>query len=171
KGTLVLEPQNADYIPKDASEQEIWDQIEKDLTFAMENLPEAWDAADLGRATKGAAKALLGKAYMQQHKYDRAKEQLQWLIDREGSLYGLLDNREDNFTDLNENNQEGIFEIQFDDQNKGGTGNDASMAFGFQRTQFYAPGGTHGTGWGDGKARRWLVDEFLKERRVDGRND
>ena len=119
KGTLVLEPQNADYIPKDASEQEIWDQIEKDLTFAMENLPEAWDAADLGRATKGAAKALLGKAYMQQHKYDRAKEQLQWLIDREGSLYGLLDNREDNFTDLNENNQEGIFEIQFDDQNKG----------------------------------------------------
>ena len=135
KGTLVLEPQNADYIPKDASEQEIWDQIEKDLTFAMENLPEAWDAADLGRATKGAAKALLGKAYMQQHKYDRAKEQLQWLIDREGSLYGLLDNREDNFTDLNENNQEGIFEIQFDDQNKGGTGNDASMAFGFQRTQ------------------------------------
>ena len=37
KGTLVLEPQNADYIPKDASEQEIWDQIEKDLTFAMEN--------------------------------------------------------------------------------------------------------------------------------------
>lgn len=85
----------------------------------MENLPEAWDAADLGRATKGAAKALLGKAYMQQHKYDRAKEQLQWLIDREGSLYGLLDNREDNFTDLNENNQEGIFEIQFDDQNKG----------------------------------------------------
>lgn len=171
KGTLVLEPQNADCIPKDASEQEIWDQIEKDLTFAMENLPEAWDAADLGRATKGAAKALLGKAYMQQHKYDRAKEQLQWLIDREGSLYGLLDNREDNFTDLNENNQEGIFEIQFDDQNKGGTGNDASMAFGFQRTQFYAPGGTHGTGWGDGKARRWLVDEFLKERRVDGRND
>lgn len=171
KGTLVLEPQNADYIPKDASEQEIWDQIEKDLTFAMENLPEAWDAADLGRATKGAAKALLGKAYMQQHKYDRAKEQLQWLIDREGSLYGLLDNREDNFTDLNENNQEGIFEIQFDDRNKGGTGNDASMAFGFQRTQFYAPGGTHGTGWGDGKARRWLVDEFLKERRVDGRND
>ena len=48
-------------------------------------------------------------------------------------------------------------------QNKGSTSNDASMAFGFQRTQFYAPGGTHGTGWGDGKARRWLVDEFLKE--------
>ena len=30
-------------------------------------------------------------------------------------------------------------------ENKGGTGNDASMAFGFQRTQFYAPSGI---GWG-----------------------
>ena len=168
KGTMPLEPKDASYIPEDASEQEIWDQVEKDLTFAMQYLPESWDAANLGRATKGAAKALLGKAYMQQHKYDRAKEQLQWLIDKEGSLYGLIANREDNFTDLDENNKEGIFEIQFDDQNKGGTGNDASMAFGFQRTQFYAPSGI---GWGDGKARRWLVDEFLKEKRVDGKND
>lgn len=84
----------------------------------MDYLPESWDAANLGRATKGAAKALLGKAYMQQHKYDKAKEQLQWLIDKEGSLYDLIANREDNFTDLDENNKEGIFEIQFDDQNK-----------------------------------------------------
>ena len=61
-----------------------------------------------------------------------------------------------------------FFEIQFDDTNKGDTGNNASMATGFQRTQFYAPSGI---GWGDGKARRWLVDEFLKETRVDGKND
>ena len=64
-----------------------WDQIEKDLTFWPCSIsPESWDAANLGRATKGAAKALLGKAYMQQHKYDKAKEQLQWLIDKEGSF-------------------------------------------------------------------------------------
>ena len=120
KGTMPLEPKDANYIPEDASEQEIWDQVEKDLLFAMDYLPESWDAANLGRATKGAAKALLGKAYMQQHKYDKAKEQLQWLIDKEGSLYDLIANREDNFTDLDENNKEGIFEIQFDDQIKGG---------------------------------------------------
>lgn len=82
KGTMPLEPKDANYIPEDASEQEIWDQVEKDLLFAMDYLPESWDAANLGRATKGAAKALLGKAYMQQHKYDKAKEQLQWLIDK-----------------------------------------------------------------------------------------
>lgn len=109
KGTMPLEPKDANYIPEDASEQEIWDQVEKDLLFAMDYLPESWDAANLGRATKGAAKALLGKAYMQQHKYDKAKEQLQWLIDKEGSLYDLIANREDNFTDLDENNKEGIF--------------------------------------------------------------
>ena len=86
KGTMPLEPKDANYIPEDASEQEIWDQVEKDLLFAMDYLPESWDAANLGRATKGAAKALLGKAYMQQHKYDKAKEQLQWLIDKELSL-------------------------------------------------------------------------------------
>lgn len=168
KGTLITEPQDANYVPKDASEQEIWQQIETDLATAAENLPEAWDAANVGRATKGAAKALLGKAYMQQHKYAEAKEQLRWLIEKEGSLYGLIDNWTDNFTDLDENNKEGIFEIQFDDQNKGGTGNDASMATGFQRTQFFAPSGI---GWGDGKSRRWLVDEFLKEKRTDGGND
>ena len=168
KGTLVLEPVEAGYRPKDASEAEIWGQIEKDLLFAAEYLPESWDAENVGRATKGAAKALLGKAYMQQHLYDKAKEQLSWLIEREGTLYGLIDNWVDNFTDLDENNKEGIFEIQFDDTNKGGTGNDASMATGFQRTQFYAPSGI---GWGDGKARRWLVDEFLKEKREDGKND
>lgn len=47
KGTMPLEPTDANYIPKDASEQEIWDQVEKDLKFAMQYLPESWDAANL----------------------------------------------------------------------------------------------------------------------------
>ena len=29
KGTMPLEPKDANYIPEDASEQEIWDQVEK----------------------------------------------------------------------------------------------------------------------------------------------
>jgi hypothetical protein len=138
------------------------------LKDAADKLPESWTGTDGGRATKGAAKALLGKALMQQHKYADAQAQLKWLIDKEGTLYGLIDKWTDNFTDLNELNKEGIFEIQFDDTNKGGTGNDASMATGYQRTQFFAPSGI---GWGDGMANRWLVDEYLKEKRTDGTND
>lgn len=168
KGVLILEPVDAGFVPSDASEAEIWAQIEADLKSAIANLPDQWDDINLGRATKGAAKALLAKAYMQQHKYTEAEAELKWLIDKEGSQYGLISNWVNNFTDLEENNIEGVFEIQFDDTNKGGTGNDASMATGFQRTQFYAPSGI---GWADGMARRWLVDEFLKEKRLDGTND
>lgn len=170
KGPLILEPTDANYVPVEVSQEQIWAQIEADLKSAITDnaLPEKWDEANVGRATFGAAKALLGKSYLQQKKYDLAKSEFEWLINKEGSLYGLIDNWVNNFTHLDENNKEGIFEIQFDDTNKGGTGNDASMATGFQRTQFYAP---EGIGWADGKARRWLVDEFLKEKRTDGAND
>ncbi|MDR1342775.1 MAG: RagB/SusD family nutrient uptake outer membrane protein [Prevotellaceae bacterium] len=170
KGTLILEPQDGNYIPSDASEAQLWGQIEKDLRSVIDNnkLPETWDANNVGRATCGAAKALLAKAYMQQRKYAEAKTELQWLIDREGTLYGLVDEYMDNFTHYNENNRESVFEIQFDDKNKGNTGNNASMATGLQRTQFFAPGGI---GWADGKARPWLVDEYKKEKRSNGKND
>ncbi len=170
KGPLVLEPTDAGYVPQEASEEQIWAQIEADLSSALDGnvLPEKWDDSNLGRATRGAAKALLAKAYMQQDKYAQAKTEIEWLIGKEGTLYGLMTDWTENFTHLNENNKEGVFEIQFDDTNKGGTGNNASMATGYQRTQFYAP---NGIGWADGKARRWLVDEFLKEKRADGTND
>lgn len=168
KGPLLTEPSEANYVPVEVSSEQLWTQIETDLKVAIESLPEQWNDVNTGRVTLGAAKALLGKAYMQQGKFGLAKTELEWLINKEGSLYGLVDNWIDNFTHLNENNIEGIFEIQFDDTNKGGTGNDASMATGFQRTQFYAP---NGIGWADGKARRWLVDEYLKEKRTDGKND
>jgi hypothetical protein len=169
KGTLILEPQDGNYVPSNASEEQLWQQVEADLKSAMNKLPEAWDASNVGRATHGAAKALLAKAYMQQHKYGDAKTELQWLIDKEKEgLYGLVDEYMDNFTHYNENNKESVFEIQFDDKNKGGTGNDASMATGLQRTQFYAPGGI---GWADGKARSWLVGEYKNEKRLDGNED
>jgi hypothetical protein len=42
-----------------------WTQIEKDLTEAAAALPASWPATDFGRATKGAALTLLGKAYLQ----------------------------------------------------------------------------------------------------------
>ncbi len=168
KGALVLEPKDAGYKPEEVPEAQLWAQVETDLKSAAAKLPETWNAQERGRATIGAAKALLAKAYMQQRKFEEAKAELQWLIDRENSLYGLMDDYMDNFTHYNENNREGIFEIQFDETNKGNTGNNANMATGFQRTQFYAPGGI---GWQDGKARPWLVDEYKREQNLDGEND
>ncbi len=52
-------------VPRSAPE-EVYDLIEQDLLFAIDNLPEKseYSANDLGRATKGAAKALLAKVYL-----------------------------------------------------------------------------------------------------------
>ncbi|HEY0997865.1 MAG TPA: RagB/SusD family nutrient uptake outer membrane protein [Gemmatimonadaceae bacterium] len=51
--------------PGRATATETWNQIAKDLTEAAAVLPVTWGASDYGRATKGAALTLLGKAYLQ----------------------------------------------------------------------------------------------------------
>ena len=48
-----------------ASAAETWAQIEQDLVEAADVLPESWPDGDYGRVTRGAALALLGKAYLQ----------------------------------------------------------------------------------------------------------
>jgi hypothetical protein len=48
-----------------ATAAETWAQIAKDLTEAAAVLPQSWPASDFGRATKGAALALLGKSHLQ----------------------------------------------------------------------------------------------------------
>ncbi len=55
-----------------STRDEVWAQVEKDLTDAATMLPVNYDDANVGRATRGAAYALLGKAYMQQKKYQQA---------------------------------------------------------------------------------------------------
>jgi len=44
-----------------------WEQIEKDLPEVIPDLPDTWEAANLGRMTKGAARAMLGKALLFKH--------------------------------------------------------------------------------------------------------
>src|SRR5690606_2657694 len=58
------------YMPR-ATIEETWAHMESDLIRAVELLPEKseYDAADMGRATKGAASTLLGKVYMYQSKF------------------------------------------------------------------------------------------------------
>ncbi|MCK7554880.1 RagB/SusD family nutrient uptake outer membrane protein [Chitinophaga sedimenti] len=60
------------YIPR-ATAAEVWAFIEKDLRDAQAVLPVAYGNADLGRATKGAATALLGRALMFQKKWGPAQ--------------------------------------------------------------------------------------------------
>jgi hypothetical protein len=165
---IVLEPSNAgdNYV--------IYGLIIDDLELAIADLPEEWTDADKGRITKGAAYALLGKVYMQMHRWQDAKDAFYWLVEGDGKgYYALMDNYFDNFTHYNENNMESVFEIQFSDVNETemdrNNGSDvdqdvANMTLGNTRSQFFAP---RGIGWCDGQPRPWLVDEYKKEPTVD----
>lgn len=64
-----------------ASQDEIYNLVESDFSEAIGLLPESWDDADLGRATKGAAMAFLGKTYLYRAKFSEAADILKQLID------------------------------------------------------------------------------------------
>ncbi len=92
-----------------ASVENIYAQIELDLTEAALVLPQIYGSADTGRATKGAALGLLAKTYLFQEKWQLA---LNAATQTEGLGYGLTNLYRDNFEVETENNQESVFEIQ-----------------------------------------------------------
>lgn len=90
---------------------EIYAQIETDLTEADANLPVSYTAAaDIGRATKGAAKALLGKVLLTQKKFDRAAPKLKEVIDL--NIYDTVPYA-DIFDITKKNGKEAVFDVQF----------------------------------------------------------
>lgn len=88
----------------------IYQQIEKDLTDAAMVLPPSYTAGDVGRVTKGAALAMLGKVSLYQQKWSEAISYFHQ-IENLGE-YGLLPNYADLFKLEFENSRESIFEIQ-----------------------------------------------------------
>jgi len=95
-----------------ASEAEIWQLIESDLKIAIEGLQQKSDqsAAELGRATKGAAQAYLVKAYVFQGKWNDAELLAEHLI-TDGE-YNLSDPFDQVWNINNPNGNGSIFEIQ-----------------------------------------------------------
>ena len=88
----------------------VYQQIEKDLTDAVAVLPVSYTTSDLGRVTKGAALAMLGKASLYQQKWTEAIGYFQQVDDL--GIYSLLPNYADNFKLAFENSSESVFEIQ-----------------------------------------------------------
>lgn len=89
----------------------LYTQIISDLTEAGKLLPVSYAGANAGRATQWAAKALLGKAYLQNRQFKEAEPILKEVIDKSGR--SLLPNFADNFTSTRKNSQESLFEIQY----------------------------------------------------------
>lgn len=86
---------------------DIWAQIEKDLTDATGELLDKADE-ELGRATKGAAWALLGKARLFQKNYAGALTAFNNVTG-----YSLEANYSNNFLEETEHGPESIFEVEF----------------------------------------------------------
>lgn len=131
--------------------ENVYNQIIADLKEAQ-SLPVSYPTAEDGRATQGAAKALLADVYMTLHKYAEAETILAEIIN--SGRYSLLENTPGSlnidgyknvFSPVNHNSKEGIFEIQF---LKGGYGEGSNYANNFapenSGTNVVAVGGTGG---------------------------
>ena len=88
---------------------EVYAQIEADLIYAASVLPEI--QSETGRATKGAAQALLGKAYLYQEKFAQSAEVLEQVIS--DGYYSLATNYNNMFEAEGENGPESVFEVQY----------------------------------------------------------
>ena len=178
---LSTQPGSLEYRPAQGTEAQVWALVISDLQAAIgtgstPNLPVSYaSSTDRGRATVGAARTLLGKAYMQNKRWADAQAQFALVI---GSNRYSLGNYTDNFRHTTENNGESVFEVQFLDVNIGGPdgqgGVDANTAQGFQRPKFFGPpqnAGTANLGFTDCEVRPWVVNEFLQEGTTTGQRD
>lgn len=119
------------------TKQETYAQIEADLQDAITRLPlkSQYAPADLGRATKGAAQALLAKAYLYEEKWQQS-------FDMAGNVmtsgeYALLTDYAQVWREVGENKSESIFEVQ------------ATIENGIQDYSYVQePRGTPDLGWG-----------------------
>ena len=87
--------------------------IIKDLLDAADKLPAKYTGTDVGRATKGAAKAMLGKVYLTRKDFANAEAKLKEVTTMG---YALLPNFKDlwNYT-VNEHHSEYIFDIEYEE--------------------------------------------------------
>ncbi len=126
---VVLQPLNADQlqVPQSAIQQIYETVVEPDLTDAALNLPESYTGDNVGRATSGAAAALLAKAYLYQAKWTPAITSAEKIIN--SGRYELMPLYTQNFSANFKNNKESVFEIQHLSAQDPQTGNELNQYF------------------------------------------
>jgi starch-binding outer membrane protein, SusD/RagB family len=155
----VLAP--SEYNMPRATAAEVWSLIENDLKDAAAALPlrSQYAPQDLGRITKGAAQALLAKAYLWQKRYADAQIQAEAVIS--SNQYSLEADYARIFTQSGQNGSESVFEIQYMNASGGNWGrnnaNEGTFTNVFQRArgQF--------EGFGFNIPTQNFVDEFFAE--------
>jgi hypothetical protein len=138
---------NIVYVRK--TKQETYAQIEADLLEAINRLPlkSAYAPNEVGRATKGAAQALLAKAYLYQEKWQDAFDMSGQVIS--SGQYSLLPDYANVWREVGENKSESIYEVQ------------ATLTKGLvDYTNVQGPRGTPDLGWGFNTPSVTLVNSY-----------
>ena len=147
-----------------ASAEEIYALIISDLEDANAKLwkKSEYAAKDMGRATKGAAQAMLLKANLYSHNYKAAESWGDSII--ASGEYSLVDNYADNFTLAGENGAESVFEIQYMEDPTSDYGDQYIGGFGFTRGTFSVvltrSRASKYKGWGFNKPTQNLYNEY-----------
>ncbi|PWJ44598.1 RagB/SusD family nutrient uptake outer membrane protein [Sediminitomix flava] len=145
-----------------ASFAEVFAQIETDLLDAVALLPNRYAAEDTGRATKGAARAYLARAYMfqlgthneNQVTWNDVYEQTSAIV--ASGVYNLVPNYATMFEFEGENSSESVFEVQCV---VGTEGYSSDRKTGTLNTEFQG-NREAGIGWGFNKPTQALYDIF-----------
>lgn len=102
---------NSDEFQTRASVADIYTVIKDDLQYGVDNLPLKGDAgSSTGRATKGAAQALLAKVYLYLKDYQKAFDLSLAVIN--SGRYSLTSDYAGMFREVGVNNSESIFEVE-----------------------------------------------------------
>lgn len=110
---LIDKPMPVDqtFLPR-ASVEEVQNLAIADFKDAAERLPVSYPTASLGRATRGAAIAMLGKTYLYLQRWQDAETEFAKLL-KAPYTYDLTDNFGDSFYWQTQNNKESVFELQY----------------------------------------------------------
>ena len=144
-----------------SSRADAWDFIVEDLKLATA-LPASYDADNIGRATKGAANAYLGFAYLTRAYEEQAKKS-EYLAAALAALnevkgYELVKKFSSMFDGSNKNNKESIFELQTSMSSANGAN---------YRTQMHRwMGVSELKGWDEILPSDKLMDTYFKEGKI-----
>jgi hypothetical protein len=156
--------------PATFEQSDIYLQAQKDFDEAQKRLPDYWENPnDVGRITKGGALGMLVKTAAQLHQWSEVKtlcETIFALKNASGQpLYSLVPNYRDNFTEVNENNAESLFEVQF----MSGPVNGIEQ-LSHERAKFLGLP-ANGCAYDDATASNIVKTDLQKEKTTDGKED
>jgi hypothetical protein len=113
---LVTTPEEQQALGPRTPKADVWTQVIKDVNEAEPVLPTSWDSGNKGRATKGAADALLADVYVWRssaegsNEWQQASDAAKKVID--SGVYALVPNYIDAFLPGSQNRSEEIFAVQ-----------------------------------------------------------